>query len=60
MQHSESVQRQAPPAPFRHPHFETFRDREREAFAREVAASVRLSDALRARLATARVLECHA
>ncbi|KAB2699343.1 hypothetical protein HGG72_08380 [Ochrobactrum pecoris] len=53
----ESVRRQADYAPFRHPHFETAKAAQRAAFLRELEESVRRSDAMRARLSTARVLE---
>lgn len=53
----ESVRRYIDVSPFKHPHFETFRDRQKEAFNREVADAVRHFDAMRERLQTCRILE---
>lgn len=55
-QHPDSVRSPAR-VPLRHPYFETFRDRQRDEFRREVAEAVRRADDLRARLASARILE---
>lgn len=58
MQRSESVPRLAPPpAPFRHPHWESPRERDARLFRREIREYVAVADALRARIAAARVLE---
>lgn len=53
----ESVRRHIDVPPFRHPHFESFRAMQREAFVREVEAAVRRSDELRVRISTSRILE---
>lgn len=55
IQRPESVR--TAPVPFRHPHFQSFTDRQHEAFRDEIAAFLRNADDLRARLAAARVLE---
>lgn len=57
-QRSESVQRTAQPAPFRHPHWESPRARHARMFKREVREFLRQAEEQRARLAHARVLEC--
>ncbi|MEN5275778.1 hypothetical protein ABE527_02395 [Brucella sp. TWI432] len=53
----ESVRRHIDVSPFKHPHFETFRDRQKLAFVREVAEAVRHFDAMRERLQKCRILE---
>jgi hypothetical protein len=60
MPRHESVRTSPPaaqPAPFRHPYFETARQRQYAAFVREVREFVAVAEAQRARLARARVLE---
>lgn len=58
MPRQESAYTPAPrPAPFRHPYFATARDEQAAAFREEVRESIARDEALRARLARARVLE---
>lgn len=54
---SESIRRHIDVSPFKHPHFETFRDRQKQAFVRELADAVRQFDAMRERLQSRRILE---
>jgi hypothetical protein len=48
------------PAPLHHPHYETAKARQYRAFQEEVRADIARSDAQRARLTRARVLEAYA
>ncbi|RBO90499.1 hypothetical protein [Pseudochrobactrum asaccharolyticum] len=57
VQRSDSVLRHVDVPPFKHPHFQTFRERQRMAFVREVETAVRLSDDMRMRLQSRRILE---
>ncbi len=54
----DSVQRPAAaPAPFRHPHFETPRQRQARQFRREIREFIAQAEADRARLSHVRILE---
>lgn len=57
VQRSDSVLRHVDVPPFKHPYFQTFRERQRMAFVREVETAVRLSDDMRMRLQSRRILE---
>ena len=56
-QRPESIQRPPYAAPLRHPYFETFRQRQADAFRREIRDFVAKCDQQRERLAQVRILE---